>query len=82
MARQMRKCIACEKVDQSPKKIVAIADGTNGGVDVFWHYDCHAAVTGCSDCQAIVDASGGLKDDELVDFIMNQPVAVDEKELS
>jgi hypothetical protein len=68
----MRKCIACEKEDTAPKHVMAIADGTNGGADVFWHMDCHATATGCEACATVVEESGGAKDDALVEHLTGE----------
>lgn len=72
MARQVRKCIACTKEDQAPKHTMAIADGTNGGVDVHWHYDCHAVATGCEICTKVVEESNGAQDDALVEHLTRE----------
>ena len=72
MARQMRACIGCTQTDQAPKHTMAVADGTNGGVDVHWHYDCHAVATGCATCQKVVSDSGGAQDGALVEFLTGE----------
>lgn len=73
MARQVRPCIACENPgDEAPKHIVAVPDGTNGGVDVFWHYDCHALMTGCESCTAVVKSADGKKNADLVEHLTGE----------
>jgi hypothetical protein len=72
MARQLRKCIACMQEDRSPKHTWSVADGTNGGVDVHWHYDCHSVATNCVTCTEVVEASNGAQNDDLVEFITGE----------
>jgi hypothetical protein len=72
MARQMRKCIGCTQVDTAPKHIWAVADGTNGGTDVFWHYDCHSTATGCESCTQTVKDSNGAQNDDLVEHLTGE----------
>lgn len=72
MARQNRVCIGCTQVDQAPKHIVAVKDGTNGGADVFWHMDCHALATNCPSCSKTVKEANGAQNDDLVEHITGE----------
>lgn len=54
-------CLGCGQVDDHPKHVVAVDPVT----DVWWHYDCHHAVTGCQVCAPVVAAAQGKTGEEL-----------------
>lgn len=54
----LRNCIGCGQVDDHPRHIIDV-----GGVDTYWHHDCHALTTGDPVSQAVADS--GLTGDEL-----------------
>jgi hypothetical protein len=39
---------------------------------VFFHYDCHASVSGCESCASVVKDSNGKTGDALRDHIMGK----------
>ena len=55
----LRNCIGCGQVDDHPRHVVGLPDGS----DVPWHHDCHARATGCEVCAAV--AESGFTGDEL-----------------
>lgn len=57
-----RNCLGCGQVDDHPRHVIALGDGS----DVFWHNDCHArSSAGCEHCAAVVASAAGLQGDEL-----------------
>jgi hypothetical protein len=54
-----RNCIGCGQVDDHPRHIITLPDGT----DMPWHHDCHARATG--DPVSVAVAEAGLTGDEL-----------------
>ena len=63
----LRNCIGCGQVDDHPRHVIDV-----GGVDTYWHHDCHALATGDPVSQAVADS--GLTGDELREHILeNDP---------
>jgi hypothetical protein len=49
-----RTCIACGQIDDHPKHVVALMDGS----DAAYHHDCHArSSAACAICAAVVASS-------------------------
>jgi hypothetical protein len=61
----LRNCIGCGQVDDHPRHVIALPDGS----DAPWHHDCHARATGDPVSEAIAET--GLKGDELREHIIN-----------
>lgn len=53
-------CIGCTQTDDHPRHLIDI-----GGVNVYWHMDCHAIATGCPICTGIVANAHGAKGGKL-----------------
>src|ERR1700750_2641141 len=63
-SRPTRPCAGCDVVDDGPR---CVGSAVNGATPPpVWHHGCHALV-GCPVCIAINKASGGAKDDELLE---------------
>jgi hypothetical protein len=62
----MRRCIACQKLDNHPKIIVA-AVGNMASADVFWHHDCYVTATadGWEEIQEAIAGAEGRKGHQL-----------------
>jgi hypothetical protein len=56
----VRPCLGCGQSDDHPRHVIDV-----GGVDTFWHYDCHAQVTNCELCVPVAKAAEGKTGDEL-----------------
>jgi hypothetical protein len=70
MSNPVRTCLGCSQVDDHPRKVIDL-DGIN---TAFWHYDCHAQVTGCEYCTALLKDAGGKTGDDLRDHLMSTSV--------
>jgi hypothetical protein len=67
-AHPVRTCIGCGQIDDHPRHVIALLDGST----VTWHHDCHAIATGDPVSAAV--AASGLTGDELRDHIVaNDP---------
>lgn len=62
----LRNCLACGQVDDHPRHVIALADGS----DVAWHNDCHARATNCAVCIDVVASANGRQGDELRSHIL------------
>ncbi|MEV8610310.1 hypothetical protein AB0383_20685 [Amycolatopsis sp. NPDC051373] len=56
MAEQ-RNCVGCGQVDDHPRDVVALADGSTA----YYHHDCHARLDPpCESCAWLVQHKGDL----------------------
>lgn len=62
----VRPCLGCGNEDDHPRHQVVIPPDQTS---VFWHYDCHALVTGCELCKPIAEAAAGRTGDDLRKFL-------------
>lgn len=63
-APPMRFCIGCAQTDDHPRHVVVVLS-EQGQVEVPWHMDCHAALTGCPTCTEQTEGAEGLRGDAL-----------------
>jgi hypothetical protein len=73
----------CEP-DYAPKHIIAVGDGTQGGTDIYWHFDCHVLASNCATCtESLKEVGGagskGLKNDKLLDHLLEKSGAEDDR---
>ena len=65
----LRTCIGCEQVDDHPRHVIVLPDGS----EVGWHMDCHSLATGCEVCTEQTRGAVGAKGDELRAHLVAQP---------
>ncbi|MCW2904216.1 MAG: hypothetical protein JWO67_6481 [Streptosporangiaceae bacterium] len=68
---EIRPCLGCGQEDNHPRHQVVIPPNQDS---VWFHYDCHAAITGCEICVPIAAAAQGKTGDELRDHLMSTSV--------
>lgn len=57
----LRNCVACGQVDNHPRDVVALRDGSVA----YYHHDCHARLDPpCASCAWLVQHKGDLVGDE------------------
>lgn len=65
-ALPMRNCVGCGQVDDHPRDVVALGDGSVA----YWHHDCHARIDPpCASCAWLVAHKGDLVGQEWRDQI-------------
>jgi hypothetical protein len=63
-----RNCVACGQVDDHPRHVVVLADGS----DAPYHHDCHSRLNPpCAICQVIAQSAQGVTGDALREHIVN-----------
>lgn len=67
MSNPVRMCLGCSIEDDHPRHTVVIPPDM---AEVPWHMNCHAAITKCELCVAVVKGAKGKTGDDLRDFIM------------
>lgn len=63
----VRACLACEQVDDHPKHVVSLRDGS----DAAFHMDCHALMD-CAVCKQQTTNQGDARGDEFRAILTGQ----------
>lgn len=64
----LRTCVGCGQVDDHPRDVVALPDGSAAN----WHHDCHSRIDPpCESCTWLVQHKGDLTGDAWRTQIVN-----------
>lgn len=69
MTNPVRNCLACGGIDDHPRHVVVLPDGS----DSAFHYDCHARLNPpCESCTELSTGAGGVTGDDFRAHLLSQ----------